>query len=311
MEANAIVLDAPRQLGLRQLALDAPGRADLVVDIRHSGISTGTERLLWTGEMPPFPGLGYPLVPGYESVGLVTQAGPDSGFSAGDTVFVPGASCYGEVRGLFGGSASRVVVPGARVVAVSPALGSDACLLALAATARHALAGKVENPDLIVGHGVLGRLLARMSVAMGRPATVWEIDADRAAGADGYQVVHPDDDPRRDYRAIYDVSGDASLIDDLIARLAPGGELVLAGFYKDRIGFAFPSAFMKEARLRIAAEWKPDDLTAVLTMIDEGLLSLGGLITHRAPAIDAPDAYHTAFGDPGCLKMILDWKGIQ
>jgi myo-inositol-1(or 4)-monophosphatase len=37
--------------------------------VLHSGISTGTERLLWDGTMPPFPGLGYPLVPGYETVG--------------------------------------------------------------------------------------------------------------------------------------------------------------------------------------------------------------------------------------------------
>ena len=23
---------------------------------------------------------------------------------------------------------------------------------------------------------------------------------------------------------------------------------------------------------------------------------------------EAPDAYRTAFGDPGCLKMVLDWS---
>ncbi len=309
MDTTAIVLGAPCSLELQTLALDEPGREDVVVDVRWSGISTGTERLLWSGEMPPFPGLGYPLVPGYESVGLVTEAGPESGLAAGDTVFVPGASCYGEVKGLFGGSAARVVVPGRRVSQIPAALGSDACLMALAATARHAIAGPVGNPELIVGHGVLGRLLARMMVAMGRPATVWEVNADRATGADGYEVLHPDDDPRRDYRVICDVSGDASLIDALIARLAPGGEIVLAGFYKDRVGFNFPAAFMKEARLRVAAEWKPDDMAAVTRLVDEGLLPLDGLITHHAPASDAPDAYRMAFGDPACLKMILDWKG--
>ena len=51
----------------------------------------------------------------------------------------------------------------------------------LAATARHALAGfKTALPDLIVGHGTLGRLLARLTVAAGAPApTVWEIDPKR------------------------------------------------------------------------------------------------------------------------------------
>jgi 3-hydroxyethyl bacteriochlorophyllide a dehydrogenase len=44
------------------------------------------------------------------------------------------------VRGLFGGAASRVVVPAQRVVPVSEQLGEQAVLLALAATAYHAVA---------------------------------------------------------------------------------------------------------------------------------------------------------------------------
>lgn len=309
MQTNAVVLNAPRELALRSVKLTPPGAADLVVDIRYSGISTGTEKLLWSGEMPAFPGMGYPLVPGYESVGEVVEAGPDAGYAVGDTVFVPGANCYEDVKGLFGGSAAQVVVPGARVGAVDGGMGAESALLALAATARHALAGQVDTPDLIVGHGVLGRLLARMTAAMGRPATVWEVNADRAAGARGYEVLHPDDDPRRDYRAIYDASGDASLLDTLIGRLAKGGELVLAGFYTGRLDFAFVPAFMREARLRVAAEWKPADLIAVRRAVEGGLLPLDGLITHSAPVRDAPDAYRTAFSDPTCLKMILDWKG--
>jgi pyridoxal phosphate enzyme (YggS family) len=46
--------------------------------------------------MPSFPGMGYPLVPGYESVGVVTQAGPGSHLREGERVFVPGARCFGE-----------------------------------------------------------------------------------------------------------------------------------------------------------------------------------------------------------------------
>jgi len=42
--------------------------------------------------------MGYPLVPGYESVGRVTQAGPHAGRRVGERVFVPGARCFGPVR---------------------------------------------------------------------------------------------------------------------------------------------------------------------------------------------------------------------
>ncbi|MDP9097260.1 MAG: chlorophyll synthesis pathway protein BchC, partial [Pseudomonadota bacterium] len=123
-----------------------------------------------------------------------------------------------------------------------------------------------------------------------------------------YQVLDPAADPRRDYRAIYDASGDAGLLDTLVSRLASGGEIVLAGFYSDRPSFSFPPAFMREARFRIAAQWQPGDLVAVRDLAGDGRLDLDGLITHRAPAPTAPEAYRTAFEDPACLKMILDWR---
>jgi len=307
MDALAVVLTGPEKLALSRLPLDAAGPEDVMVDIEWSGISTGTERLLYTGRMPPFPGMGYPLVPGYESVGRITAAA--SGNRVGERVFVPGARCFGDVRGLFGGAASRVVVPAVRVTAFDERLGEHGVLLALAATARHALTlPGVALPDLIIGHGVLGRMLARLAVLSGARPVVWERNPARAEGAEGYDVIDPAADDRRDYRAIYDVSGDASLLDALIGRLAPGGEVVLAGFYSDRLSFAFPPAFMREARIRIAAQWQPADLAAVAALAGSGELSLAGLITHREAAGDAAQAYRTAFDDAACLKMILDWR---
>jgi len=309
MEAMAVVLTGPEHLALSRLKLDAAGPEDVVVDIEWSGISTGTERLLYTGTMPHFPGMGYPLVPGYESVGRVSAVGAATGRRVGERVFVPGARCFGDVRGLFGGAASRVVVPAGRVAAFDERLGEKGVLLALAATARHALAlPGAALPDLVIGHGVLGRLLARLAVLSGARPVVWERNPARAGGAEGYDVVDPEADSRRDYRAIYDVSGDAGLLDTLIGRLAPGGEVVLAGFYSDRLSFAFPPAFMREARIRIAAQWAPADLAEVAGLAGSGELSLAGLVTHRSAAGDAGSAYRTAFDDAACLKMILDWR---
>ncbi|MEO0655565.1 MAG: chlorophyll synthesis pathway protein BchC [Pseudomonadota bacterium] len=310
MQTEAIILRGPKDIVLDTLTLTEPGEGDLVVDIRHSGISTGTEKLFWSGTMPPFPGMGYPLVPGYEAAGVVVEAGKNTPYRAGDHVFVPGANCYEGAFGLFGGAAHRVVTSADRVTKIDPNLGAEGALLALAATARHAMAGLDKTPpDLIVGHGVLGRLLARLTIAAGSPApTVWEISQDRSTGAQGYEVIHPDADTRRDYTSVYDASGNAGLLNDLIGRIAKGGEIVLAGFYTDAISFAFPPAFMKEARLRIAAEWDRSDLAATRALIEAGALSLSGLITHERAVSDAPAAYETAFNDEACLKMILDWS---
>jgi len=312
MNTLAVVLERPEHLVLSRLVLDDATEDDVVVDIEWSGISTGTERLLWSGRMPAFPGMGYPLVPGYESVGRIRDAGSRSGAKAGDRVFVPGSKCFGEVRGLFGGAASTVVLPGARALAFDAGLGEEGVLLALAATAYHVAAGEsARQPDLIVGHGVLGRMLARLAVVAGAQPVVWETNPQRRGGAVGYEVVDPAQDERRNYASICDVSGDAAILDALIGRLAPGGEVVLAGFYDERMSFSFPPAFMREARLRIAAQWQPQDLVAVKQLIESRRLLLDGLITHRADATQADSAYRTAFGDPACLKMVLDWRSCR
>ena len=309
MNTDAVLLRGPKQLTVESVGLTDPGADDLVVEIYHSGISTGTEKLFWSGQMPPFPGMGYPLVPGYEAAGEVIEAGRNTGFSVGEHVFVPGANCYDGAFGLFGGAARRVVTDAARVTRIDSGHGAQGALLALAATARHAMAGLDKMvPDLIVGHGVLGRLLARLTIAAGAPApTVWEIDPTRSCGAEGYEVIQPDADERRDYRSIYDASGNGGLLNDLVGRISKGGEIVLAGFYTQPLQFAFPPAFMKEARFRVAAEWDREDLTATRMLVENGALSLDGLITHRVSASQATSAYQTAFEDPACLKMILDW----
>ena len=314
MRASAIVFQAPLQLSVKTLELRTATPEDLEIEVLHSGISTGTERLLWDGSMPPFPGMGYPLVPGYETVGRVRKAPEGSPIRAGDTVFVPGSYSFEGVHNLFGGAGEVLRAPAARVVKVSADLGEQAVLLALAATAYHAvsLGGRGDPatpPDLIIGHGVVGRLLARLTVAAGLPApTVWETNPARRGGAEGYAVVHPDEDARKDYRAIYAVSGATEVLNTAIPRLQMGGEVVLAGFYKEQLSFAYAPAFLREARIRVAAEWKRPDLMAVTQLVEEGRLSLAGLVTHTRPTGQAQDAYAAAFGDPLCLKMVLDWR---
>jgi bacteriochlorophyllide a dehydrogenase len=315
MKAKAIVFEAPKSLRVRDLELAPMGPLDLEVAVSFSGISTGTERLLWEGTMPPFPGLSYPLVPGYETVGTIVDLGAEVlGLQKGDQVFLPGSYAFQGVQNIFGGSGSRLVVNHDRAVKLDPSLGNKGVLLALAATAHHVFTVGREGatlayPDLIIGHGIMGRLLARMVVAAGKPApVVWETQPIRQSGAVGYDVIHPDEDTRKDYRCICDVSGDAAILNRVISKMAPGGEVVLAGFYKNDLSFAYAPAFMREACIRIAAQWKKHDLDAVVAMFHDGSLPLDGLITHTEKATQAQRAYEVAFGDPQCLKMVIDWR---
>jgi 3-hydroxyethyl bacteriochlorophyllide a dehydrogenase len=314
MKSTAVVFSRPKELSLQALELPQVQAGQLELAVQYSGISTDAERMLWDGSLSAFTGVGFPLIPGFETVGQVVKAPQGAKLKEGDIVFVPGANCFSGVKSMSGGAASRLVVSDQMVVPVSEVLGVDAVLLALAATAYHAVSGggvhePFTPPDLIIGHGVMGRLLARLTVAAGCPApTVWEAQAELAAGAQGYEVIRPEDDLRKDYKAVYHMNGDTFNLDYLIQRIRPGGEVVLAGLYKHGLQFSYSPAFSREARIRVSSEWKRPDLLAVNELVNSGQLSLKGLVTHVQAFHSANAAYETAFGDISCLKMVLDWS---
>ena len=314
MKSTAVVFSRPKELSLQALELPQVQAGQLELAVQYSGISTDAERMLWDGSLSAFTGVGFPLIPGFETVGQVVKAPQGAKLKEGDIVFVPGANCFSGVKSMSGGAASRLVVSDQMVVPVSEVLGVDAVLMALAATAYHAVSGggvhePFTPPDLIIGHGVMGRLLARLTVAAGCPApTVWEAQAELAAGAQGYEVIRPEDDLRKDYKAVYHMNGDTFNLDYLIQRIRPGGEVVLAGLYKHGLQFSYSPAFSREARIRVSSEWKRPDLLAVNELVNSGQLSLKGLVTHVQAFHSANAAYETAFGDISCLKMVLDWS---
>ena len=310
-KSTAVVFEQPGKMALRPVQLPEPHSTDCVVEVHWTGISTGTERLLWDGRMPPFPGLAYPLVPGYESVGCIASSGPEAGLEVGQRVFVPGSRGFTDVQGLFGGAARSLVVPAERLIPLPSELDSTGVLLALAATACHAMR-RMEDlgaPELIIGHGALGRLLARACMARYQVApTVWETSAERREGEHSYPVLDPAEDDQRDYQRICDVSGASTIIDQAVHHLSKGATVLLAGFYAAPIEFDFPAALTHEIHIRISAEWQPDDMQTALELVSGGDLSLSGIITHDHPYDSAETAYQQAFSDPRCLKMVLDWR---
>jgi len=202
-------------------------------------------------------------------------------------------------------------------------VGGALLIVGIGALLRYALVNVEVPPALKLSSGVLlsaalalasnllpaARTRRAVSLALGGAApNVIETQAARHDGADGYTVVTPDQDTRRDYATICDASGAKGLLDTLIPKLRKQGEITLAGFYEEPLSFTFPPAFMREARIRIAAEFTMADMQAVKALVADGRLSLSGLISHHAPAATAASAYEQAFTDPNCIKMALDWS---
>jgi 2-desacetyl-2-hydroxyethyl bacteriochlorophyllide A dehydrogenase len=85
MEARALWVESPRRLALRSESIGPPKAGEVLVKALYSGISAGTELLVYKGEAPEglyptlpsvFGSFAYPIKYGYALVGEVLEVGP-------------------------------------------------------------------------------------------------------------------------------------------------------------------------------------------------------------------------------------------
>ena len=296
MKTIAVVLEQPEHLLLSQLDSADPATTTWSSTSNGAASAPAPRSCCGAARMPAFPGMGYPLVPGYESVGRVVEAGRACRAARSATA----SSCRAPTASATCAacSAARRRASWCRASAwcrSTKRWANSAMLLALAATAYHAVSGGgkratsgAARPDRRprrarppAGAPERGRRLHRHRWS-GRPTRSVR------QGAEGYTVLHPDDDPRRDYRAIYDVSGDAAILDTLIAPPGAGRRdrarrlLQRARVLLLRAGLHARGA---DPRRRRMAAPRPAGREAEL--IESGVLSLDGLITHHDEAAHA------------------------
>jgi threonine dehydrogenase-like Zn-dependent dehydrogenase len=178
-DAHAYWLCRPGHGEIRPVALPEPGHGDVMVRTLRTGVSRGTETLVFRGGVPPrapfqegdFPG---PVKYGYLNVGAVEQGPPEL---RGRTVFClyPHQTAY--------------VVP-ADAVAVVPDDVPPARAV-LAGTVETAVNALWDAPPLIgdriavVGGGMVGSCVARLlSRFPGAEVTLVDVDTTRAETAD-------------------------------------------------------------------------------------------------------------------------------
>ncbi len=270
MRSTAVLLQEPESLVLAELALRDPGVDDIVVETEWSGISSGTERLLWTGEMPPFPGLGYPLVPGYESVGRVVEAGGPTlhlrggaSSSLAATAFQKCAACSAQQLGI-----SSVQAAGSSRSMI-PSRNREPCLRSRPRpTMRLQVRSAASDPyrrTRCTWSADRSRLHRARRCAPGR----WEREAFlcRAASVTRWPILPKD---WRSSSMSFAMPAAMETCSTPDRTPEPGRRDRPRRLLSRALVFRFPPAFMREAKLRIAAEWKPADLAAVSRLVAEG-----------------------------------------
>lgn len=92
-KARALVLDAPRQMGVREIDVPVVGDDDALLRVEACGLC-GTDHEVWSGAIPK----PTPLIPGHEAVGIIEEIGTVAaarwGLAVGDRVGVaPRQAC--------------------------------------------------------------------------------------------------------------------------------------------------------------------------------------------------------------------------
>jgi 3-hydroxyethyl bacteriochlorophyllide a dehydrogenase len=313
---QAVVFAEAGQLDFRPVTLRAAAADEVVVDTRFSSISAGTERLLFDGRLPAIPHLCYPLIPGYEAVGVVLQVGADvTDVHVGDEVFVGGSMCFTDVSAAFGGQASRLIKKAAQVVPLHGIPLAHAPLLALAATSLHGVRrlGDVRGKRVgVVGMGAIGQFAARFLAAL-EPAELYEVDTNPARLGHVRGAISIDASQTTLAEAagapldcVIEATGKSEMIGACAKALRLGGSIVLLSYY-DTLTTPFVDLFTKEATLLVAREWSHPDLLAARDMIADGRVDVADLAQSAYPIAHYEAAYKTAFEDPSILKVILEW----
>lgn len=313
--ARAVVFAGPRDVQVRERAVDEPGPAEVRVEAQRSAISPGTELLLYRGEVPTelaadvsidsLDGdLSYPTTYGYATVGTVTETGQSVAADwRGQRVFV------------FHPHQTQFCASVENVVPVPPALSTDcAVLMPTVETATTLLldgAPRIGERVVVFGAGTVGlsttRLLAEYPVA--NLTVVEPIDRRRelarSFGAD--DVLDPEQVPqewaeRDPADLVYEVSGQPSALDTAIDVVGYDGRIVVGSWYgskeshldlgrrfhRERISIESSqvSTIDPDLRGRWSRERRRETAFANLER-----LATESLITDRVPLADAPSVY--------------------
>ena len=238
---------------MRDGRVPEPGPGQVLVRALASGVSQGTELLLYRGQGPtPFdPSLdapGAPMYPrryGYAWVGEVVD-GPSDRLPRGTRVFA--LAPHGDLHAINVGDARPIDA------SIPPRRAVLAASLETAVTCVWDSGVQLGDAVVVLGGGVVGLLVARLAAAAGGRVRVVEPSPRRRAVAQalGVEAVSPEeDDPRADADVVVEATGNPAVLDRAIAHAAHEAVVVVASFYGARVAPVALGADFHRRRLRL------------------------------------------------------------
>ncbi|ACR32178.1 zinc-binding alcohol dehydrogenase family protein [Burkholderia glumae] len=316
----SVICEAPGVLRALQRDLPVRGSGEILLRVSRVGIC-GTDLHIFTGNQPY---LEYPRVMGHELSAVVVEAEADSGFEAGDGVYVmPYLSCGHcvacrqgktnccvdiKVLGVHrdGAFTEYLSVPAQFVHKAEGVSLDQAAMLEFLAIGAHAVRRAEVQPGqrvLVVGAGPIG--MAAMIFAQLRGGTVTCLDtrADRLAfcrsqlGIAATVPVGEGDAAQlaaltngEFFDVVFDATGNIDAMNRGFAFVAHGGRYVLISIVPGQVTFSDPEFHKREMTLLASRNATAVDFDTVLAAMRDGHIPDQALNTHRMRLADVPEA---------------------
>jgi 2-desacetyl-2-hydroxyethyl bacteriochlorophyllide A dehydrogenase len=338
VRAKELYFVGPRQVEIRESPLPTLGERGLLIQTELSGVSAGTEMLLYRGEIPDASepqvdsvsrGLSYPTPYGYACVGRVLEIGRSVKPEWRDRLvfaFHPHGSCF--------------VVDQEEVIAVSESLpADDAIFLPNMETAVNLVqdaAPVLGECALVLGQGVVGLLTA--ALLGGFPleclVTADRFEARRKAsltagatrsldpGASGFEdlALAATGEEVPGYDVTLELSGNPAAMNSAISLTAFGGRILVGSWYGSKVAPIQLGGRFHRSRIKIhssqvstiapklTGRWdKPRRFRAAWSALER--IRPSQWITHRFQIAQAAEAYRILDQTPElALQVVFEYS---
>ena len=319
---KAVVFSAPKQVEVKNLPLRELQKDEVLVRAKVSGISVGTERSLLLND-GTFPGFNFPLIPGYQSVGIVEEIGPNvTGLRKGERVFIDQAKVPPGYDNPWGNCHAELLIPRTNPVKVPPSISDEEAALAqLAAIGWHGVKrAEVTSKDIVwvIGLGLVGQFAAQASKILGAKVVGLEIAPGRLKLAQKYSCDMVSNPQQDEAEKVLKPHGRATVVFDTVGSKETIQEAIKVANYQARIlhlglgpEIIYPTyiAHSKELTLIHTCHSSREDLLAVYDTINQDLIKIKPLISHEVKVDEVPEIYQKIITkDPNLLGAIIHWN---
>lgn len=318
---RALVIAKPGSIALEEGEPLTPGYGEVIARPAFVGVC-GTDLELLDGVVDPAY-VRYPLVPGHEWTGVITEVGAGvAGLSPGQAVIsegiIPDRVCAQCVRGdtnlcavydeigftRAGAAADQLLLPAQVVHPLAAGVDlAEAALAEPASVAWRGISRVRPRPGMrivVIGDGTVGLIAAHLLrlfspaelVVVGMRPDQAELAA--ALGATAFSLAGSDGLEGR-FDLVVEAAGTPAAVQSAFRLARRGGRVLLLGLAGNGVTAALPIDDVVNNDLVITASfgYTSGAWAEVTGLLGSGQLRMGALITHRFPLDAYADAYAT------------------